>query len=71
MLQTASSCCRNKEVPVDKQYLVRVAIIGEPNCGKSTLVNSLVGNQVSTVTRVPHTTRQRTIGVYTEGIYTY
>ena len=48
--------------------LLRVALIGEPNCGKSTLTNSIVGNQVSVVTHVPHTTRQRTTGVYTEGI---
>lgn len=53
----------------DKQTrLLRVAVIGEPNSGKSTLTNSLVGNQVSVVTNVPHTTRQRTLGVYTEGI---
>ena len=53
---------------VGQKCLLQVAIIGEPNCGKSTLTNSLVGNQVSTVTCVPHTTRQRTIGVFTEGI---
>ena len=51
--------------------LLRVAVIGEPNCGKSTLTNSLVCNQVSIVTPVPHTTRQRTLGVYTEGTYVY
>lgn len=52
----------------DKQTrLLRVAVIGEPNSGKSTLTNRLVGNQVSVVTNVPHTTRQRTLGVYTEG----
>ncbi len=48
--------------------LLRVAVIGEPNSGKSTLTNRLVCNQVSVVTHIPHTTRQRTLGVYTEGI---
>ena len=47
--------------------VIRFALIGEPNCGKSTLTNRLVCNQVSVVTHVPHTTRQRTLGVYTEG----
>ena len=52
----------------EETRLLRVAVIGEPNSGKSTLTNSLVCNQVSVVTNVPHTTRQRTLGVYTEGM---
>ena len=40
-----------------------VTILGEPNAGKSTLVNQLVGQKVSIVTHKVQTTRNRIIGV--------
>ena len=43
-----------------------VSIIGAPNVGKSTLVNSLVGQKVSIVTRKEQTTRNRIIGIFSE-----
>jgi GTP-binding protein Era len=42
-----------------------VAVVGRPNVGKSTLVNSLVGEKVSIVTDRPQTTRGRVRGVRT------
>jgi GTP-binding protein Era len=43
-----------------------VAIIGAPNAGKSTLINALVGEKVSIVTRKAQTTRSTVRGVLTK-----
>jgi GTP-binding protein Era len=46
-----------------------VNIVGNPNVGKSTLMNGLVGEQLSIITSKAQTTRHRILGIVTEDDY--
>jgi GTP-binding protein Era len=42
-----------------------VALIGRPNCGKSTLLNTIIGEELAVVTPLPQTTRRNLRGIFT------
>ncbi|KAI7899428.1 GTP-binding protein Era [Cokeromyces recurvatus] len=56
-------------VQPNNPHLLKVALIGPANAGKSTLVNKLIGEEISGVSQKAHTTRERVVGILTENDY--
>ncbi|MDZ7766602.1 MAG: GTPase Era [Melioribacteraceae bacterium] len=46
-----------------------VTIIGKPNAGKSTLMNSLIGERLSIITSKPQTTRKNILGIVSDELH--
>ncbi|MGJ4729366.1 GTPase Era [Luteimonas sp. SDU101] len=53
------------QIPPAAHRAGHLAVIGRPNVGKSTLVNALVGANISIVSNRPQTTRHRLLGIAT------
>ncbi|HRI35712.1 MAG TPA: GTPase Era [bacterium] len=49
----------------DVRLVGSVAVVGRPNSGKSSFVNTLIGEKVSIVSKRPQTTQRTTHGIYT------
>lgn len=50
----------------ENPHILHVAIVGAPNAGKSSLLNAMLGQKVSIVSKKAQTTRDRVMGVLTE-----
>ena len=64
---TSSSSSSSSSVPLSQQRTLRVAVLGVPNAGKSTLVNALTGAKVSAVSPKTNTTATPCLGAFTSG----
>ena len=49
---------KNKQFKTEKDEVIKVSILGKPNVGKSSLLNSLIGKDKVIVSDIPHTTRE-------------
>ena len=55
----------------NEQYTTVVAVIGRPNAGKSTLINSMIGQKVAITSHRPQTTRHRIHAIHTKDNYQF
>lgn len=56
----------SKTTDLKEKKVWYVAIIGRPNAGKSTFINSLIGEKVSITSNIPQTTRKRVLAIFND-----
>ena len=66
MLSSDSLSSTSFVTPITETYAGFVAILGRPNVGKSTLLNTFLGVKVAPISPKPQTTRYGVRGIYTE-----
>ncbi|XP_055694645.1 GTPase Era, mitochondrial isoform X2 [Lutzomyia longipalpis] len=57
IIRSISAVARNPEEVANVQKLIKIAIIGVPNSGKSTLINKIVNHRICPTSSKVHTTR--------------
>ena len=67
LLDAAIEDLPRAEVPEDDNKTLRVAIVGRPNVGKSSLLNCIVGDERALVSPVAGTTRDAVDSLYVKG----
>ncbi len=56
----------SKTTDLKEKKVGYIAIIGRPNAGKSTFINSLIWEKVSITSNVPQTTRKRVLAIFND-----
>ncbi|KAB0793868.1 hypothetical protein PPYR_13488 [Photinus pyralis] len=62
-----NSAYKEHENSHESQSLVKVAVIGMPNAGKSTFINYLMDRKVCPTSSKVHTTRTKASAIFTHG----
>lgn len=57
LLDEIVSCFELSEIDLEEDERLKIAVLGKPNAGKSTLVNKLLGEERVIVSNIPGTTR--------------
>ena len=65
LMERVSASLPESKASPDEHDILKIAILGRPNAGKSTLMNALIGEPLSIVTAKAQTTWQRITGILT------
>ena len=68
LLDLALSLCKKEGDASEEEDLIRVAVIGKPNAGKSSIINHILGDERHIVSDIPGTTRDA-VDSYLENEY--
>lgn len=63
----AASEENSSDLQAKKQKMIKVAIIGAPNAGKSSFINTFTGHRICPTSRKVHTTRTQSQTIHTKG----